>query len=719
MKIQEDSAKNAEDLLGRKPYAETLAHYIADYKGKESVVFAINESWGYGKSVVLNYVKESLSKNKSLEIIEFNPWMFKNTADINSSFFEELRVSLDGKDGKELKKKILEYAELLKIISKPICKFWPLIKVILPLVSSIFLLSYLYILQNFFLVLSVILICLYIVSCWVTECLQWDLKRVKEKSLFKVKRELREEIKNSKKKFVFIIDDVDRLDRSEVLDLFKLIKLNADFPQFIYLLAFDEHVVAKMISDGQIDGYDYIKKIVQIPLALPKLRKSQLDNYLLDKLKQNVLEISKEFTPFFDPDKEENEDFSSVYYGGFSNFFKNLRDVKRFLNSFIFNLGQTMLKKETEVYFPDFLAIETIRVFNPKCYVFIRENKNSFVKIKNDMSYYSSEKPDDVKLHFNGLLPKMGVEDKTYQLNFIKEIFPYFKSCLDLGNRSGTTFENTATGKGRIYMQDSFDKYFALSNISPSEIKEWEKTTFFALATKDPQKLGPFLTGFVKEKRIESLFASVLEVLDEGYQWKPENTPKTFAALLKFYEETDFLPTNFRLLLMHILQNENNDIVFESLKEALPEVNDLAVILYVYHMVSVNSLEKWSLNDSQKEEMKKLLGEKLGKYSLSRLMDMKGFKLYILPAFDTFDMKDRRSEILKDVWKDNKTFLRFIGFFVDTDFFNESDPYYINKESVGRYLPIKDVEKRMDEIKQNDPDLVRKNKNLFEMFYAK
>ena len=104
MAIIEDNSKNVKDLLGRTEYAESLADTLASYNGKNSIVVSINEQWGNGKSVVFDYVRQRLEKEHKTEvqIIEFNPWMFKNAEDINKAFFEELKSSLNVKSYKDL-----------------------------------------------------------------------------------------------------------------------------------------------------------------------------------------------------------------------------------------------------------------------------------------------------------------------------------------------------------------------------------------------------------------------------------------------------------------------------------------------------------------------------------------------------------------------------------------------------------------------------------------
>jgi predicted KAP-like P-loop ATPase len=73
---------------------------------------------------------------------------------------------------------------------------------------------------------------------------------------------------------VVIVDDIDRLDEDEIAILFKLVKLVADFDYTAYVLAFDNKAVAFGLKDlfgGDADfGQQFIEKIVQVPLPLPK-----------------------------------------------------------------------------------------------------------------------------------------------------------------------------------------------------------------------------------------------------------------------------------------------------------------------------------------------------------------------------------------------------------------------------------------------------------------
>ena len=59
----------------------------------------------------------------------------------------------------------------------------------------------------------------------------------------------------------------------EIRQMFQLVKLLGDFPNTIYLLAFDREVVVESLKSVQEGvGEEYLEKIVQIPFELPAIR---------------------------------------------------------------------------------------------------------------------------------------------------------------------------------------------------------------------------------------------------------------------------------------------------------------------------------------------------------------------------------------------------------------------------------------------------------------
>lgn len=86
------------------------------------------------------------------------------------------------------------------------------------------------------------------------------------------KAELRERLAALPRRIVVSIDDVDRLEPSEVVEILRLVRSVADFPNVIYVLCYDPGIVAHSIEAAAKvqNGRAYIEKIVQIAISVPR-----------------------------------------------------------------------------------------------------------------------------------------------------------------------------------------------------------------------------------------------------------------------------------------------------------------------------------------------------------------------------------------------------------------------------------------------------------------
>jgi predicted KAP-like P-loop ATPase len=72
---------------------------------------------------------------------------------------------------------------------------------------------------------------------------------ISSKELEELKSRLEKLIEELGLRLVIVIDDIDRLDKDEVQAIFKIVKLNADFKNTVYVLSFDDKMVSQMMSD--------------------------------------------------------------------------------------------------------------------------------------------------------------------------------------------------------------------------------------------------------------------------------------------------------------------------------------------------------------------------------------------------------------------------------------------------------------------------------------
>jgi predicted KAP-like P-loop ATPase len=111
--------------------------------------------------------------------------------------------------------------------------------------------------------------------------------------LEKQRHKLEEILRESGKRVVVTIDDIDRLDRAEIHAMFKLVKLGADFERITYVLAFDDEMVAAALGErfsggGTEAGRAFLEKIIQVPLHLPPADKLALRKIAMQSVDETL-----------------------------------------------------------------------------------------------------------------------------------------------------------------------------------------------------------------------------------------------------------------------------------------------------------------------------------------------------------------------------------------------------------------------------------------------
>jgi predicted KAP-like P-loop ATPase len=286
--------KSEDDLLNRNSFSEHLAKALLNSKEEkeENLVIALCGKWGSGKSSIINLTKEHIKNNKDVKnkpiIIDFNPWYFSGLNNLIHYFFDEIAEKLGSlKTDKQLRKiaKNLKRYEVI-LSNKPVID---LIKDILYIFSTI--LSFcgikftecswrwLWSGSGAFVTLSLILFAIAFYRSVKSYRLQQH--SLIKSSIDDLKEKISNDLKKINNKLIIVIDDIDRLTKTEIRQLFQLIKINADFPNVIYLLAFDREIVENnlTVQDG-FSGKDYLEKIVQVFFDIPYVTPAKIHELL-------------------------------------------------------------------------------------------------------------------------------------------------------------------------------------------------------------------------------------------------------------------------------------------------------------------------------------------------------------------------------------------------------------------------------------------------------
>ena len=414
-----------QDLLGRTTFSKQLGEAIYKYDGKDGLVLGVFGKWGSGKTSVLNMVVKEINQlsendDDSPIIVNFAPWNYSDKDNLISIFFDDLRkkikFSSNDENMKQVVKAIDQYSRVLNLLSYT--------SVVLS--------------HNWIIMLKYPLKCLY---QYIRE------KILEDTNLDKAKTNLERELIKSKQKIIVIIDDIDRLTNTQIRDIFQLVKQVGNFPNIIYVLSMDRDVVCRALADvHNIDGSEYLEKIVQIPFEIPVLMKPKLKEIFLAKLDDTVNDIS-------DNVNINKYYWSEVFINCIEPYIKTLRDVNRVINTFQFRYK--LLSTETSL--EDVVALTTIEVLEPQLYQWIGSNKDLLCSTANYSSLFVSMEKKGYREYIVTELKNMGIN--TYiAIKFLTTLFPVFANEMGFNN-SGHLSSNIKESL-RIAQEYRFDSYF-------------------------------------------------------------------------------------------------------------------------------------------------------------------------------------------------------------------------------------------------------------------
>jgi predicted KAP-like P-loop ATPase len=158
-----------------------------------------------------------------------------------------------------------------------------------------------------------------------------------------------------------VLDDLDRLTPPEALEMVSVVKSLADLPNVIYLLAYEEKRLDQLITEAtKTDGHSFLEKIVQYPVHLPAIDVDDLSRLIDIDLEPLLSELSE----------EDSRRLHYAWHEVLRFYITTPRDVRRLINSFAVAIAA--LGDFTDPV--DLLILETLRLFEPNLYQYIRRN---------------------------------------------------------------------------------------------------------------------------------------------------------------------------------------------------------------------------------------------------------------------------------------------------------------------------------------------------------
>lgn len=458
-----------EDMIGRKRFAEALKAHIYNLSFVNSFVIALYGRWGEGKTSVLNLFKKDIKSDEKILVYEFDPWFFGDENAIVGNFYRGLEDLLQENYfiPRGVKKYLTLYPEIL-------------------------------------------------IKGFVGISLSFRKKESEDRPM-EIKKKIERFVSAMDKRVLVVIDNIDRLQRDEVLAVFRLVKLTSQMKNMVFLLSFDPTRVAETIQDTERDPHDYIEKIVQLPIHLPMTEQRKIDSFLLFSYPDAGLrsEIDKLFDQLGIEGKRRkdfDEAFVKMYNSELKQLFPTFRAAKRYMNSIIFRLP--FVEREVSLY--DFFIVEVLQTFFPSVYADLKNSPWYYVShwsfefALSPLSYDENKRREEIKQHLDSLLKDE--KEKTIVISLLEDIFPEVKNAVSRNHANYDGLASSYRIEKRIAHPECYMKYLML-DVREGIIPDSEFEDVLSKWNKSSNKETDIATTFFDKYKKESKLIDLLQRL--------------------------------------------------------------------------------------------------------------------------------------------------------------------------------------------------------------
>jgi len=439
----------SQDMLSRREFVDRLYEQIKELSLHDSFVFALNAGWGEGKTSVLNLLGRRLIGNPKLITVKFNPWFFATELALIENFYSNIEQTLKRR-------------YLLSGVRRVIQKYRDLLT--FGLRSAGF-----------------------------------QIKLPIQNDPEIIRADLESWIARTGSRLIILIDDIDRLQRTEMLAVFKLTRLATRLKNTVFMLSFDEVVVRRTLKETENVDPEFLEKIVQKQIQLPAVDRMDLDRFLLFSDPEGGGGHRSAIDLLFDElkiDPRIREEFDKnivpFYHRHLTSLFRTIRQAKRFMNG----LRATFPPIKVEVNLYDFFLLEVIRVFFSEVYRDIWTSRWFYVPDWTDearmrspfvFSLEDNKDFDVIREHIEYVLKNLPHRKVAQAL--LEEIFfvrvknAFSPTTIESDKVSGSMQDRYLANK-RITHPDCFPKYFLFrvpveeiaDRVVEGMIREWNES---------------------------------------------------------------------------------------------------------------------------------------------------------------------------------------------------------------------------------------------------
>ncbi|WP_164753780.1 MULTISPECIES: P-loop NTPase fold protein [unclassified Mesorhizobium] len=416
-----------DDLLGYAPFAKMLFNAIRDLDAPNGYVIGLHGRWGSGKSTTINFVKAHINKfNEELEdqrnrigFIDFRPWIVAGHQDLMASFFKVLTENLGTKDnwwkrqGKGFLRHVRGPADTLVEALATLGMAVDPTKVGAGFAGAMAKKSINGMIGRF----------------------------LDEPSVQLAYEKLKLQLRNSRRRIVVAIDDLDRLEDHEVRSIMQMVKTVGQLPNVVYILSYDRQIVWSALDGNlQRSGPKYAEKIIQQEIELPQPQRHAL------------LKILDREIAFLLATQDRTSRWEYLVIDGIHRWINSPRDVVKLANAV--KMAWPTFKNEIDAQ--DLLAMEGLKLFDEAAFNWVRDNRD-FLFSEGRFAMTGDEAKTAAVENLKRRYPDN--ERVPQILNVLSALFPGSAKWLGGNSISSEPYEDVMRRRG-IGSKEGYETYF-------------------------------------------------------------------------------------------------------------------------------------------------------------------------------------------------------------------------------------------------------------------
>lgn len=479
-----------EDRYGFTHIATQLALAIQGIGREGSAVIGIEGAWGTGKTSLLNLLRIALEEQQEdrTYVLNISPWLDGSDTPLVASLLLPVAGLIAAEEERRLTDEELvelKQNEALTRTARTVMDYTrATARNLLPLAQMASVIPGVPDTSGALKALSE--------SRWLKE---------KEKTAAEMRAEIAQKITELDLSFIVLLDDLDRLEPAQAVEVIRLVKSVADFPRFRYLLCYDKSVLSQAISQGLgvADGGLYLQKIVQISFGLPRPESFVLRREFRDAAAELYLTVNDQR-----PGTDVMDDLAKVadVYGAA---LKTPREVQLVLNALRFRYASM----RDYVYFPDLCFLQLLRTTNSGLYDWVEEYLSERAVVEAGDGHVSEDEQkvlaDSLKANLKQYFPA-----EAHSVYVLGRWVPGISGGLanlpfSLFGVTGAQQSAMMTAGKRLGSQAYWRYYFAFSapqNVLSPEV--FGELFGSAAQPEKQQELAERLLGYIQSKQLSS-----------------------------------------------------------------------------------------------------------------------------------------------------------------------------------------------------------------------